>query len=99
MAKMKIKILRIYRNGSNLRVEFEHKFGKESFGVGYDQHFDSEGNPFMCADGITPTYQKEVKDLLEKKYGRRLKTKTETEEILKTDCKSYDWDSFGKSKG
>ena len=96
MTKLKIKILRIYRKGSNLRIECEHQFGKSNIGLTYDRHMDSDGKSFMCADGVTPTYQKEVKMLLEKKYGRQLETKTETEEILKTDCKSYDWDSFGK---
>jgi len=60
---MKIKILKVYELNDVLRVETECKYGKDNLGLSLKQQY---------LDPVTdqPRYLKEVKSLLEKKYGK-----------------------------
>lgn len=72
---MEITIEKIFESGDQLRVIVEHPYGKDNIGLGLQaKYLDPEtGNP---------RWQREVKELIEKKYGKRL----ENNAVQKVDC-------------
>jgi len=58
---MKIKIIRIYEKDNLLRVETECEFGKDNLGLSLDAKYKDRDGEYK--------WMKEVKVLLQKKYG------------------------------
>lgn len=68
MNKVDAKIIDVYEEKGQLRVEVEHEYGKDNIGLSLDAKY-------LGSDG-QPRWKKEVKDLLTKKYGNRNKNKS-----------------------
>lgn len=62
------KILDVYEQNGQLRVEVETEYGIDNIGLSLDAKY-------LGADG-QPKWKSEVKELLEKKYGSREKDKS-----------------------
>lgn len=75
---MKIRILKVYEQNNCLRVETETDYGKDNLGLSLD-------SKYLDVDDV-PKWKKEVKRLLEKKYGVETKIK---KEVFSKDCKEY----------
>lgn len=75
---MKIKILKVYEQGNLLRVETECPYGKDNLGLSLD-------SKYLDFDDV-PRWKKEVKKLLELKYGVEVRRKKNR---FKKDCKEY----------
>ena len=61
---MKIKILEVYEEKNSLRVKVETPYGVENFGLGIH-------NKYLDPDTEKPKWLKEVRKLLDLKYGKK----------------------------
>ena len=59
---MEITILGVYEQKGQLRVEVETPYGKENIGLSLE-------SKYLDPETDKPRWKKEVKELLEKKYG------------------------------
>jgi hypothetical protein len=70
---MKIKILRIYEKDGLLRIETECEFGKDNLGLSLDAKYKDRDGEYK--------WMKEIKPLLNKKYGSKIPEKEVFEEF------------------
>jgi len=68
VTKVDVKIIDIYEEKGQLRVEVEHEYGKDNIGLSLEAKY-------LGNDG-QPRWKKEITDLLSRKYGNRNKDKS-----------------------